>query len=287
MVRTVTPAGRSYIPDEWWSGYDPKLENKEALIAQCIDFDVNELVVQGDLPETRNIKEVMRRDDQGRISSCAGFGMTGAGEVTYFLQTGKWRQFNPMWSYRRGQEVNNIRGDSGATIEGVVTAAKKVGFLPEDFNNDGTPECIYVEDYNMKFPQNAAEIAADWQIGYSINLKGFDENLKFLQANQGAIIVGGSWGNWRPNNRGICDSYSGGGGGHARSYIDWITIDGVIYLVECNSHYNTYGVNGFAFHSKRFVDSQASDRFTVTIGVSDLSSPEPREIDWNKQWLLG
>jgi len=283
----VTPKNSSYIPDQWWSGYDPRKENREALFAQCIDFDPKDIPVQGELPPTRGIKDLMRRDDQGRISSCAGFGITGAGEVTYYLQTSAWRQFNPMWSYRRGQEVNNIRGDNGATIDGVVKAAKTVGFLPEDFDNDGKIDCPYQENYNMSFPSNAEEIAALWLIGYSINLRGFDEIIKFLKGNQGGVIVGGSWGNWRPNGRGIADSYSGGGGGHARSYIDWITIDGVEYLVECNSHYNTYGDNGFAYHSKRFVDAQAADRFTVTIGVSDLSSPEPRVIDWSKQWLLG
>jgi hypothetical protein len=287
VTKLPTPNGQAYVPDEWFSGYDPTIEPRELLFAECIDFDVNDLLVQGDLPDTRGIKNIMRRDDQGRINSCSGFGMTGAGEVAYFLQSSKWRQFNPMWSYRRGQEVNNIRTDSGATIQGVVKAAKEVGFLPEDMDGDGNVEVPYREDYGMRFPSNAAEVAAKWKVGYSINLRGYDEILKYLQANQGAVIVGGSWGNWRPNARGIANSFASGGGGHARCYVDWITIDGVVYLVECNSHYSSYGDNGFAYHSKQFVDQQAADRFTVTVGVSDLSSPEPRFIDWSKQWLLG
>jgi hypothetical protein len=287
MSRIVTPNGQSYVPDEWWSGYDKYAEPRELLKAECINFDPKDFVVCGDIPPTRKIKELMRRDDQGRISSCAGFGMSNSGEVTYYLQTLKWRQFNPMWSYHRGQEVNNIRGDKGATIHGVVKAAKNTGFLPEDFDNDGVVEIPYRQDYNMSYPPNSAQIAADWKIGYSIELKGFDDILRFLQANQGAVIVGGSWGNWRPNARGICTRFVDGGGGHARSYIDWITIDGVVYLVEANSHGTGYGDNGFSYQSREFIEQQAASRSTVTIGVSDLSSPEPREIDWSKQWLLG
>jgi hypothetical protein len=113
-------------------------------------------------------------------------------------------------------------------------------------------------------------------------LKGFDEILRFLQTNQGAVEVGGAWGNWRPDANGICRRFDGGGGGHARCYCDWITVNNEVFLVEANSHFKTYGKNGFSFQSKKFIDSQAADPWTVTIGVSDLSNPTPRVIDWRK-----
>jgi len=269
-----------------FTGWNPETEPIEELMAQCLDFDTSELVVQGDLPPTRGIKNLMRRDDQNRMNSCTGFGMTNTAEVGHFLRTSKWRQFNPLWVYRRGQEYSNIRGDSGATISGVVKAAKTNGLLPEDVDNDGKAEFPYVVNYNYPFPATCTAYAAQWKIGYSVNLKGFDEILRFLQANQGAVIVGGAWGNWRPGANGIADTFRGGGGGHARSYIDWITINGAVYLVEANSHGTSYGDNGFAYHSKRFVDTQASDRWTVTIGCSDLSTPEPRKIDLSKKWVV-
>lgn len=266
-----------------FTGYDPRMENRAALREQCLHgFNIMDLTADSDLPPTRGIKELMRRDDQARMNSCSGFGMTNSAEVTFFLQTGKWRQFNPLWSYRRGQEISGIRGDRGATIHGVVTAASKTGLLPEDLDNDGKAEYPYVVDYNFPFPRDCYGYAGKWKIGYKLELRGFDEILRFLQTNQGAVIVGGAWGNWKPNADGIANRFYAGGGGHARAYIDWITIDNKILLVEVNSHYKTYGKNGYAFHTKTFVDGQAKDKWTVTIGVSDLSNPEPRHIDWSR-----
>ena len=266
-----------------FTGYNPELEDKRSLWANSLRFDIMSLTCQSDLPPTRGIKELMRRDDQFRMNSCSGFGMTNTGETTYFLQTGKWRQFNPLWSYRRGQEQSNIRGDSGATIDGVVKAAKSIGFLPEDIDGDGKPEYPYKVQYNFPFPDSCRSIASQWKIGYSLYLEGFDQILRFLQTNQGAVIVGGAWGNWRPDSRGICRTFRSGGGGHARAYVDWITIDGEIFLVEANSHGTTYGDNGFSYQSKSFIDQQARDRWTVTIGCSDLKSPEPRVIRWEEE----
>ena len=261
-----------------FTGYNPELEPREELFASCLDYDVMDLVVQGDLPDTRNIMDKMRRDDQYNMNSCAGFGMTNAGEVCYYLASGKWRQFNPLWTYRHGQAKSGIRGDNGATITGVVRSSEEEGLLPEDIDNDGKTEYPYVRNYNFRFPAECAQIASNWKIGYKINLRGFDQILRFLQAGQGAVVTGGSWGNWKPDSRGICRQFRGGGGGHARAYVDWITIDGEVMLVEPNSHFKSFGYNGFSFHTKSFVDQQAQDRWTVTIGVSDLSSPEPRVI---------
>lgn len=270
-----------------FTGYDPRRENRAGLTANAIKFDIMSLNCAGDIPDTRGIKDLMRRDDQHQMNSCAGFGMTNVLEVCHYNQTRVWRQFNPLWSYRRGQEVDNIRGDNGATIYGVTQAAKTKGGLPEDIDNDGKPEYPYKVEYNFPFPRDCYDIAANWTIGYTIELRGFDQILRFLQTGQGAVVVGGAWGNWKPNSAGIATRFVSGGGGHARAYVDWTTINGVLHLVEANSHYKTYGDNGFAYHTKQFVDSQAQDKWTVTIGCSDLKTPEPRVVDWSSelQWI--
>lgn len=270
-----------------FTGYDPRRENRAGLTANAIKFDIMSLNCTGDIPDTRGIKDLMRRDDQHQMNSCAGFGMTNALEVCHYNQTHVWRQFNPLWSYRRGQELDGIRGDNGATIFGVTQAAKTKGGLPEDIDNDGKAEYPYKIDYNFPFPRDCYDIAANWTIGYTIELHGFDQILRFLQTGQGAVVVGGAWGNWKLSSAGIATRFVSGGGGHARAYVDWITINGVVHLVEVNSHYKTYGDNGFAYHTKHFVDSQAQDKWTVTIGCSDLKTPEPRIVDWKNelQWI--
>jgi hypothetical protein len=255
-----------------FTGYDPKIEPREQLAAQCIDYDFGNFTCSGDIPETRGVKEIMRRDDQWRMNSCAAFGCTGAAEVAFWLQTGVWRQFAPHWTYRRGQEKSNIRGDSGATIDGVVRGAKENGLLPEDVQNDGIAEFPYPKDnYNFQYPASATALAADRKIAYSAQLKSWQACVNFLQAGQGAIVIGGPWGNWKPGPGGICRRFASGGGGHARSYVDWIHIDGELMLVEANSHFASYGLNGFAFHAESFVTQQLADRWFVAIGVSDVS----------------
>lgn len=273
-----------------FTGYDPRLEEREALTGQCIQFDVRDLVVQGDLPDTRGIMKLMRRDDQFNMNSCAGFGATNAGEVGHFLRTKKWRQFAPKFTYKEGQKKSGIRGDRGATIHGVVRSMKEEGLLPEDVDGDGVVEYPYDTNYNQTFPRSAYDVASKWKVGYSVELNGgdaFDLQLRFLQSNQGAIVVGGPWGNWRPDSQGVCRRFSGGGGGHARARIDWIKLpNGETAIVEANSHGSRYGKNGFSFMTREFVNSEARDRWFVAIGVSDLSSPEPRKIDLSEKWLV-
>lgn len=254
-----------------FTGYDPKIEPRDKLRAACIDYDFETFLCSGDIPETRGLKDIMRRDDQYRMNSCAGFGCTNAGEVGFYLQTGTWRQFNPHWTYRRGQEFSGIRGDNGATIHGVVESAKKNGFLPEDIENDGKAEFPFPRDqYSFQYPASASQLAKERTVGYSVELRSWQACVNFLQGGQGAIVIGGPWGNWRPDARGICRRFAGGGGGHARAYIDWIKIDGELMLVEINSHFKSYGDNGFAYHSQEFVEAQFRDRWFVAIGISDI-----------------
>jgi hypothetical protein len=260
------------VSDPQFTGYDPKIEPREQLAAQCLDYDFGNFVCSGEIPDTRGVKEIMRRDDQWSMNSCAGFGLTNSAEVAFWLQTGVWRQFNPHWSYRRGQEKSNIRGDSGATIDGVVRGAKENGLLPEDVQNDGIAEFPFPKnDYNFQYPATATTLAHDRRIGYSVELKSWQACVNFLQAGQGAIVIGGPWGNWKPLAGGICRRFASGGCGHARAYVDWIHIGGELMLVEANSHFASYGVNGFAFHTESFVSQQLSDRYFVAIGVSDVS----------------
>lgn len=267
-----------------FTGYDPELEEREALSAQCIDYDFGDFLCSGDIPDTRGIKDMMRRDDQWQMNSCAGFGLTNSAEVGFWLATGVWRQFNPHWSYRRGQEFSRIKGDNGATIHGVVRGGKENGLLPEDIENDGKPEFPYPKNqYDFRYPASASTIAKERRIGYSVELRSFQAMLNFLQGGQGAIVIGGPWGNWRPGAGGICDKFVSGGGGHARAYVDWIKIRGVWHLVEANSHFDNYGDNGFGYHTERFVEAQCRDPRFVAIGISDITlspgdKPKQRKI---------
>lgn len=252
-----------------FTGYLIDEEQRDLLRAESIDFDFGDFVCSGDIPDTRGVEDLMRRDDQNQMSSCTGFGLTNACEVGFWLQTGKWKQFNPHWSYIHGQKVNNIRGDRGAVVHGVVSAAKEVGLLPED--GDGLASFPYPDRYEFRYPGSANEIAEKRKIGYSVELRSFDAILKFLQANQGGVICGGPFGNWTPAGNGICDRFSGGGGGHSMAYVDWKKINGQFHIVCANSHYKRFGLNGFCYMTERFMEAQFRDSSFCAFGVSDLT----------------
>lgn len=44
-----------------FTGYVPENEPREQLASQCIDYDFSQFTCSGDIPDTRNIKDMMRR----------------------------------------------------------------------------------------------------------------------------------------------------------------------------------------------------------------------------------
>lgn len=271
-----------------FTGYDPSFENREELENSHIDFDFTTFCCAAEVPPTRGIMEKMTREDQFSMNSCAGFGLVHAAQVAFYLQTGDFREFNPHWSYRAGQRVDRRNTDNGCSIGGVIKGGKTEGLLPQDIENDGTLDFPYPRDqYNFRYPASASEVAAKRKIGYSAAVPGWEGKLNFLQAGQGAIVIGGSWGNWAPDADGICREFrpSPRGPFHARAYVDWITIGGEVYLVEANSHFKQYGKKGYAFHNRRFVEAQDRDTAFVAAGVSDITlgpgdKPKERPFRW-------
>lgn len=253
-----------------FTGYLIDDEPIDQLVADAIDFDFAELVC-GDFPDTRGIKSMMKRTDQYRMNSCAGFGTTHSANVAFWCQTGTWREFNPLFAYREGQKVSGIRGDRGATIHGVTSAARKVGLLVKDVEGDGKDEFPYYQDYNHQFPASVYQLAAQRKVGYTAVLKSWDAMMNFLRGNQGGIVVGGPWGNWGPDRNGVYRNYRSGGGGHARAIVDWEKRGNEYVLVEANSHFKNFGDNGFGYVPRDFMEDQLADGRFVAIGISDIN----------------
>lgn len=276
-----------------FTGYRPEAELRDELLAAALDYDFEQFVCRGDLPATRGIKQLMRqngiREDQWSMNACSGFGEVHAAAVGFWCQTGVWRTFNPHWSYVKAQEIDRSRGnvwpgDNGATIYAVTEGGKRFGLLPQDIENDGKKEFPFPRDnYRFKYPASAAQIAAERKTGYTVVLKSFRAILNFLQAGQGAVVIGGPWGGFTPDERGICRRYRAGTKGHARAYVDWVTIDGELMLDEANSHFLDYGDDGHAYHTEEFVNDQCADRRFVAVGISDITlspgdKPKQRKI---------
>jgi hypothetical protein len=274
-----------------FTGYELGCEDLAALKAECVDIDFAQLVCGDDQLQSRGMFELFTKNKirrcQGGIGSCAGAATCHAGASVYYMQAGNFRVFNPMWTYKLGQKRFGARGaQSGTSIQSVVKSGKEDGLLPEDIERDGKLEFPYSDrDYNKLFSASAAEVAKNWKFGFAVQIKSWDALVKGIGTGILSVITGGPWGNWKPDAQGICRKFRSGGGGHARCYNDIKFLpSGEILACEPNSHYDTWGVNGWTFHSREFFEAQLQDPSFVAIGVSDMTLgpdkvlPKPRKV---------
>jgi len=182
------------------------------------------------------------------------------------------------WAYIRGQMVDGIRGDNGATISGVVRAAMDDGICRDALSP-------YTGRYYTSFPAACAAEAKQHRLRSSAKLRSYDECAAFLRSGTGAIIFGTSCVRSIMDSRGTIESLSGGSaGGHA---MPWVSCTerkdsrGRNYLDMPQSWGRSYGDNGWAQWAPSCVDQVCRDPQSEVIGVSDLQQfGEVREVSF-------
>lgn len=88
-----------------------------------------------------------------------------------------------------------------------------------------------------------------------------------------------------PNGEGVVEQFRPGGGGHAICFLGYSPREdaqGRKYLWLANSWSEQWGDRGWAEVAPRAVDQMAQHPETVMIGLSDLSTPAPRNVNWTK-----
>ena len=275
------------------SGYAIDHEDIPELKSTAIDYDFETLSMRGDAPEKWDPRSWWRVEHQGSVGRCAGMAASSAGEVVHYRQTGdKQVQYNGHFSYIEAQRFTpRLYGhDRGSTISSNVRAAKEIGFCRLDWDNDGAEDYKMPRKYTTDIPEAAYEHAAENKIQSHAFLESFDAILNYLRGGQGAVFVGGPWGNWKPDRRGVCDRFKGGGGGHAWSILGWDLTHREIpedVLMCVNSHGRRSWKNGWAMMTRRFFNEFLDHKHSVAAGISDLSIPQPRAIVWQKdlEWM--
>lgn len=239
-------------------------------------------------PRKLTCRDWWRTENQGPVGRCAGMGSSSCGEWLYRAATGRLIHFNGHWSYIKAQSYTpSLFGrDGGSTIHGNVEAAKRDGFCPEDWDGDGQVDYPLPPRYTTQFPPEAAAHAAAFKARGHSWIENLEQWDAFLKSGQGPILVGAEWGNWRPDARGCCDRFAGGGGGHAWFVCGWDDdLFGGSYEMV-NSHGTRWGLDGFAYLTKRFVSGMLARSYTAAVGLSDLTTPEPRRVDWSAEGYL-
>lgn len=278
VVSPDVPYSDEYPSSDFWSGYNPDMEDIESLERNAVQYAYADIPRAADTPEEFTIGEWWDIEHQGSIGSCAGDAGAASAEVEHFKLTGREIQFNSNYTYILAQNRTSWRGgDNGTSIESVVASLKEDGCCPMDWNSDGQIDYPRPKRYTNQIPGDARKHAAPYKIGYHAVLKSWDDIVGFLQT-QGTVFVGGPWGNWGPDSSGFVDGFSSGGGGHAWMISGWDFTKRKFrnnVLEGVNSHGKRWGKGGYHYMSQKFIQQFLSSRSTVVVGVSRLTVPGP------------
>jgi hypothetical protein len=273
------------MADEFFTGWNPLTENRKAIRDSAVPFEV----AYGDYtaPEEIDPRALMKHNNQGNMGSCQGFSLTNCGEYLYTLATGLKEvgpQFSQLFAYLESQRQNGLLGrDSGSTIESGLKVAETIGFLP-------------LEDlpYSTPYPRNASSLvtqamrqkAGELQTRSHSVLESYDEIFNYLASGVGAVHTGTIWNNSFYASSGVLDRVSMfGGGGHATAWLGYSKrkdSKGRNYIWRLNSHQDSW-----VEMAPSVIDALCAHNFTVVIGISDMKTPKPRDIDWAKERVFG
>lgn len=266
-------------------GYAIQLENRK-LITEMSTKAVT--LMMGDLPDRVDPRQTelfksghwLQVEDQGQIGSCQGNSLTECGEYCYTVQSGRVIQLSRMYAYIRSQQFDNIKSDSGSTLSGGTKCAldgiclEGIAQYPSRYPGWG-----YITDA-MKADAKNYILRSHTEIKQEQDVK------KYIGSGLGIVHIGIGWGSaMEPNSQGVISSFRSGNGGHAITLTGYVTDSdigvkssaGYWYLLK-NSWSGRWGKNGFAYVDPRAVSQMLQDRWTVFIGRSDMTAPEPRPI---------
>lgn len=267
--------------DRFLYGYRLDLERRSELSREAVDFRA---AVDGRYTAPREIdpRPWHRIENQGSMGSCQGHALSSVCELAYHITTDDVIQFSPLFAYYATQQLDGLLGrDAGSTISGGMQCAKQFGACPLDVMPYPSPV-----RYTGEFAPNAFEAAAPFRIRSHALCRNYADVFSFLASGQGGVEVGISWGtSMTPDRDGVINAFRPGGGGHAVCFLGYSTrldAEGRNFLWLANSWSDQWGDRGWAEVAPSAVEQMARHADTVMIGLSDLSVPAPRTINWLK-----
>lgn len=270
------------MTDRFTFGYRIDLERREALRQTAVDFRRH---VDGRFaaPPEIDPRPWHRIENQGAMGSCQGHALSSVCEMAYHIATNEVLQFSPLFAYYATQKIDGLLGgDSGSTIAGGMECSKKFGACPLDVMPYPNPV-----RYTGVIPDAAYSAATSFKIRLHAVCRNYDDVFSFLASGQGGVEIGIRWGAaMTPNGDGVIEQFRPGSGGHAVCFLGYsrrVDGQGHNYLWLANSWSEQWGDRGWAEVAPLAVEQMARHPETVMIGLSDLSTPAPRRIDWIKE----
>lgn len=263
-----------------FTGYPIELEQRAELEQTATDFRG---LVRGlySAPEEIDPRPWHKIENQSSMGSCQGHALASVCEMAYHIATGEVTQFSNMFAYLATQKIDGLLGrDSGSTINGGRKCAQQYGMCPLEVFPYPNPV-----RYSSRIPDAAWDAAKPFRIRSHAFCRNYSDVYEYLASGQGGVEIGISWG-LRPDSNGIVQRFQTGGGGHAVAFLGYSKrkdSTGRNYLWLANSWSRSWGNNGWAEVAPKVVDDMGRHRYTVMIGMSDLTTPKPRPVDWVKE----
>lgn len=263
------------------SGYDIANEHYEDIAKGHVDF----MGACGalDIPESVDPRPWYHIENQYSLSSCVGNGETGPLEVAYRNATGKIAQFSRMDAYLAAQRYSDIvqpgyhylGHDGGALIAGARRAAMDRGCCLES-------TFPYPSQYSTHTPSGADAEAAQFKIQSSSVIKDYDGAKQYIGAGLGGILVGAPWPFTIGPNNTVSSFRNYGREGHAWCIIGYLKD----LLIAANSWGGNFADKGFFYFTASGFNQFVGTRGVTAIGLSDLSVPRGRKVDWSRDSMF-
>ena len=232
-------------PQQWWD-------------------DLPEMPVLGDFkPVTefphyyRKPSEWIKIEHQNGFGSCAGHSNSSCVEISYYFETGEEIQLSRWYSYIKAQLIDGIRGDRGSTISAQGKVATRHGIPLEEV-------MPYPSRYSQSIPPGADDLAAKYKVAQAVRIQNYEECMDFLRSGLGGVNIGVRWGR---GGHAVCITEEEGDGG----------------VKVANSWGENWGDGGWFSWSKNELKQKFNESYTRAVGITDMVSIEPREVQWEKQ----
>lgn len=248
-----------------YDGWRSDIEDRAGLLAMSVPFRLDK-AVRG--PRSWSHREWLKIEDQGQQGSCSGHAGTSSLEVLNWIDTGGTvEQLCRQFCYIEGQKPDNIRGDQGATISGVIKALRSVGICREAL-------WPYTGQYRNNPPQKCYDEAkAHLLIGQVTKITSVQMAADYLRSGTGVIYFGCDCVKSIMESKGRIESMSGASaGGHAMC---WVSMDGDDFDMP-QSWGTSYGENGWAKWATKAAQQMIAHPNSEVFGITDLQEYGPQ-----------
>lgn len=270
---------------DFFTGYDPASERRDEIANSSTPM----LFTMRDFsaPVEIDPRQLVRHDKQGNMGSCQGFSLTNGGEYLWALPHGSVsgdRQFSQLFAYLESQRIDGLLGrDAGSTIAGGLKVASQIGYLVESELPYRTP---YPSNSRVLITDAMRKLAERFKIRSHTWLESYEAIFQYIASGAGAVHTGTLWNDSFYASNGVLESVSlRNGGGHATAWLGYSKrkdSKGRNYIWRLNSHNDSW-----TEIAPSVIDALCRHSYTSIVGISDLSTPGPRKMDWIKERPLG